>query len=100
MKKASKKSKKIIEKQDMLKKDFEEKIDKEVVDDKENILEDKACEEKIINVKKTKNLKKGVIIFFCILGMFSFIGNLVYEILKTDSIYNSLPTKNRSGIMV
>ena len=54
MKKASKKSKKIIEKQDMLKKDYEEKIDKEVVDDKENILEDKACEEKIINVKKTK----------------------------------------------
>ena len=55
MKKASKKSKKIIEKQDMLKKDSEEKIDKEVVDDKENILEDKACEEKIINVKKTIN---------------------------------------------
>lgn len=100
MKKASKKSKKIIEKQDMLKKDSEEKIDKEVVDDKENILEDKACEEKIINVKKTKNLKKGVIIFFCILGMFSFIGNLVYEILKTDSIYNSLPSIISSGIMV
>ena len=33
MKKASKKSKKIIEKQDMLKKDFEEKIDKEVKED-------------------------------------------------------------------